>query len=53
MNIRPEITSLIDKIKSDRTHGASQLARQAVEKVEATKYSQSQRGMTGRVEQGN
>ena len=35
MNIRPEITSLIDKIKSDRTHGASQLARQAVNVLKA------------------
>ena len=30
MNISPEITSLIDEIKNDRVHGASQLARQAV-----------------------
>lgn len=30
MNISPEIISLIDEIKNDRTHGASQLARQAV-----------------------
>ncbi len=30
VNISPEIISLIDEIKSDRTHGASQLARQAV-----------------------
>jgi len=29
MNISPEIMSLIDEIKNDRTHGASQLARQA------------------------
>jgi eIF-2B alpha/beta/delta-like uncharacterized protein len=31
MNISPEIIKLIDNIKSDKTHGASQLARQAVE----------------------
>ena len=30
MNISPEIISLIDGIMNDRTHGASQLARQAV-----------------------
>jgi len=30
MNISPEITQLIEEIKNDRTHGASQLARQAV-----------------------
>jgi len=30
MEISPEIISLIDEIKNDRTHGASQLARQAV-----------------------
>ena len=30
MNISPEIISLIDEIKGDKTHGASQLARQAV-----------------------
>ncbi|TET25695.1 MAG: hypothetical protein E3J67_03335 [Dehalococcoidia bacterium] len=29
MNISPEIISLIDKIKNNKTHGASQLARQA------------------------
>ncbi len=31
MNINPEIINLIDEIKNDRTHGASQLARQAAE----------------------
>ncbi len=31
MSITPEIISLIDEIKSDKTHGASELARQAVE----------------------
>lgn len=31
MKISPEIISLIDEIKSDKVHGASQLARQAVE----------------------
>ena len=30
MDISPKIISLIDEIKNDRTHGASQLARQAV-----------------------
>jgi len=30
MSISPEIISLIDEIRSDKTHGASQLARQAV-----------------------
>jgi len=30
MNISPEVISLIDEIKNDKTHGASQLARQAV-----------------------
>jgi len=29
MNISPEIISLIDEIRNDKTHGASQLARQA------------------------
>jgi len=29
MNVSPEIISLIDEIKNDKTHGASQLARQA------------------------
>ena len=31
MKISPEIISLIDEIRNDRVHGASQLARQAVE----------------------
>ncbi len=30
MNTSPEITSLIDEIRNDKVHGASQLARQAV-----------------------
>ncbi len=30
MNISPEIISLLDEIRQDKTHGASQLARQAV-----------------------
>ncbi|MBA7655808.1 Methylthioribose-1-phosphate isomerase [subsurface metagenome] len=30
MNISPEIISLIDEVRNDKTHGASQLARQAV-----------------------
>ena len=29
MSISPEILNLIDEIRNDRTHGASQLARQA------------------------
>jgi len=36
MNISPEIISLIDEIKEDRTHGASQLARQAVKVLKVT-----------------
>jgi ribose 1,5-bisphosphate isomerase len=31
MNISPEVTSLIDEIRDDKVHGASQLARQAVQ----------------------
>jgi len=31
MNISPEIISLIEEIRNDKTHGASQLARQAAE----------------------
>ncbi len=31
MNINPEIVSLIDGIRNDKTHGASQLTRQAAE----------------------
>ena len=31
MNISPEIISLIEEIRNDKTHGASQLARQAVD----------------------
>ena len=30
MNISPEIINLIDEVRDDKTHGASQLARQAV-----------------------
>jgi len=30
MNISPEIISLIEEIRNDKVHGASQLARQAV-----------------------
>lgn len=36
MNISPEITSLIDEIRNDKTHGASQLARQAAEVLKIT-----------------
>ena len=35
MNISPEIISLIDEIRNDKTHGASQLARQAVSVLRA------------------
>ena len=35
MNITPEIISLIDKIRNDKTHGASQLARQAASVLKA------------------
>ena len=31
MTISPEIISLIDEIRNDRIHGASQLARQALQ----------------------
>lgn len=42
MNVSPEIISLIDEIKSDRTHGASQLARQAANVVKvAAEQSQA------------
>jgi len=36
MNINPEIVSLIDEIRNDKIHGASQLARQAVEVLKIT-----------------
>ena len=36
MNISPEIINLIDEIKNDKTHGASQLARQAVKVLKIT-----------------
>lgn len=35
MKISPEIASLIDEIRNDRVHGASQLARQAVQVLKA------------------
>lgn len=35
MKISPEIINLIDKIKQDKVHGASQLARQAVQVLKA------------------
>jgi len=42
MNISPEIISLIDEIKEDRTHGASQLARRAVNVLKvAAEHSQA------------
>ena len=43
MNISPEIISLIDEIRNDKTHGASQLARQAVKVLRiAAEYSQAE-----------
>jgi ribose 1,5-bisphosphate isomerase len=36
MNISPEITSLIDEIRNDKVHGASQLARQAAGVLKTT-----------------
>ena len=36
VSINPEIISLIEEIKKDKTHGASQLARQAVEVLKIT-----------------
>jgi len=36
MSINPEIFNLIDEIKNDRTHGASQLARQAAAVLKIT-----------------
>ncbi len=41
MNISPEIISLIEELRNDRTHGASQLARQAAGVLKtAAEYSQ-------------
>ena len=45
MNISPEIINLIDEIKNDKTHGASELARQAV-KVLKTAAERSRAGST-------
>jgi translation initiation factor 2B subunit (eIF-2B alpha/beta/delta family) len=43
VNITPEITSLIDEIKNDKVHGASQLARQAMKVLEtAAERSQAE-----------
>ncbi len=36
MDLNPEIVSLIDEIKNDRTHGASELARQAARVLKIT-----------------
>jgi ribose 1,5-bisphosphate isomerase len=47
MNIGPEIVSLIDEIKDDRTHGASQLARQAVNVLKVA----AERGQAGSAEE--
>lgn len=42
MNISPEIISLIEEIKNDKTHGASQLARQAINVLKlAVEHSQA------------
>ncbi|MFC2034228.1 translation initiation factor eIF-2B [Chloroflexota bacterium] len=42
MNINPEISTVIHEIKNDKTHGASQLARQAIDVFKtATKHSQT------------
>jgi len=42
MNISPEIISLIDEIRNDRIHGASQLARQAANVLKvAAEHSQA------------
>lgn len=44
MNINPEIISLIDEIKNDKIHGASQLARRAIEVLKiAAEQSQANR----------
>jgi len=43
MNISSEIISQIDEVKNDKTHGASQLARQAVNVLKvAAEYSQAE-----------
>jgi ribose 1,5-bisphosphate isomerase len=43
MKISPEIASLIDEIRNDRVHGASQLARQAVQVLKtAAEHSQAE-----------
>ena len=42
MNISPEIIGLIDEIRNDKTHGASQLARQAMSVLKiAAEHSQT------------
>ena len=47
MNISPEIISLIDEIRNDKIHGASQLARQAAEVLK----SAAERSLADTVEQ--
>ena len=47
MNISPEIISLIDEIRNDKIHGASQLARQAAEVLK----SDAERSLADTVEQ--
>ncbi len=42
MNINPEVISLIEEIRNDKTHGASQLARQAAKVLKvAAEHSQA------------
>jgi len=45
MDISPEITNLIDEIKDDKTHGASELARRAV-RILRVAAERSQAGST-------
>jgi ribose 1,5-bisphosphate isomerase len=45
MSISPEISSLIDEIRNDRVHGASQLARQAVQVLKASAEHSRAEGM--------
>jgi eIF-2B alpha/beta/delta-like uncharacterized protein len=47
MEISPEIISLVDEIKNDKVHGASQLARQAVKVLRVT----AERSQAGSVAQ--
>jgi len=47
MSISPEIVSLIDEIKNDKTHGASELARQAAKVLSVA----AERSQAGSIEQ--